>query len=125
MHTAEPICNLPVAVLSLHPYHCVINPATRQACVPGYNIQQSLAEYDCLPAVCAYLHPQVPKLVHTCRYNPITDTYRNLSSLPEPRTRGGADILGGLLYYVGGFANESAGVVPRPYPPPSLLLPCD
>ena len=26
-----------------------------------------------------------------------------MSSLPEPRTRGAADILGGKLYYVAGF----------------------
>ena len=33
------------------------------------------------------------------------DQYTNLSSLPEPRTRGGADILGGSLYYVGGYTS--------------------
>ncbi len=40
-----------------------------------------------------------------CRYDPVLDQYTNLSSLPEPRTRGGADILGGLLYYVGGYTS--------------------
>lgn len=40
-----------------------------------------------------------------CRYDPVLDQYTNLSSLPEPRTRGGADILGGMLYYVGGYTS--------------------
>ena len=48
-----------------------------------------------------------------CRYDPVLDQYTNLSSLPEPRTRGGADILGGLLYYVGGYtsADETGELV--------------
>lgn len=37
------------------------------------------------------------------RYDPVLDQYADLSALPEPRTRGAAEVLGGSLYYVGGF----------------------
>ena len=37
------------------------------------------------------------------RYDPIQDLYATMAPLPEPRTRGAADVLGGSLYYVAGF----------------------
>ena len=54
------------------------------------------------------------------KYDAVLDTFTAMSPMPEPRTRGGADILGSKLYYVGGFTSgDPAGVTEADITPAS------